>query len=68
MMTEDSDEPAGDAATGHGNVDRILASLDGLDDRPVADHAGVYLEILDRLGGELDPEQILRRAGTHAPS
>lgn len=46
-------------------VERILALLDGLEDLPVAEHAGVYLDVHDRLGEELDPGRALRQAGDH---
>ncbi len=51
--------------TGDPQIDSILAGLDGLADRPVSEHADVYLELLNRLGGELNPEQKLRQAGAH---
>ncbi|MUK03544.1 hypothetical protein GM708_17565 [Vibrio cholerae] len=56
------------SATGDPQVDGILAILDGLTDRPVSEHADVYLELLGRLGGELNPEQKLRQAGAHGAS
>ncbi|PPB50288.1 hypothetical protein C4K88_06455 [Arthrobacter pityocampae] len=46
-------------------VDRILGLLDGLEDLPVAEHADVYLDVHDRLAGELDPDRALRQAGAH---
>lgn len=47
------------------HVDRILGLLDGLEGLPVAEHAAVYLDVHDRLAGELDPDRALRRAGAH---
>jgi hypothetical protein len=34
--------PADPAATGHEGVDAVVASLDGLDGLPVADHVAVF--------------------------
>jgi hypothetical protein len=42
--------------TGHAEVDDVIASLDGLDDRPVAEHVEVFESAHDRLRGALtDP-------------
>jgi hypothetical protein len=55
--------------TGDVRVDRIIASLDGLDEEPVDAHAGRYLDILGQLSRELNPEptpeQPVRRTGDH---
>ncbi|MHA7208327.1 hypothetical protein [Arthrobacter sp. MDT1-65] len=51
--------------TGDAPVDGILAALDRLGDLPVTEHAAVYLDVLERLGRELNPEQGLRRAEDH---
>ena len=51
--------------TGDTHVDRILRLLNGLEDLPVAEHAGVYLDVHDRLNGELDQDRTLRQAGAH---
>ncbi|MHA7283706.1 hypothetical protein [Arthrobacter sp. TMS2-4] len=53
------------SSTADTNVERILALLDGLEDLPVTEHAGVYLDVHDRLAGELDPDRALRQAGAH---
>lgn len=45
------------------HVDQNVAVLDRLDDIPVAEHADGCLEVLPRLGGELNPEQKPRHAG-----
>ncbi len=66
MMADDADVDAtAGGTTRDENVDLILAALDGLDDIPVSQHAEVYLDVLDRLGGELNPEQKVRQAGAH---
>jgi hypothetical protein len=42
---ESATEPATDVAvegTGNADVDRVVGSLDGLDDLPVADHVAVF--------------------------
>jgi len=54
------------ASAGDAPVDRIVALLDGLDDLPVTEHAAVYLDVHDRLVGELDPDRTLGPAGAHA--
>ncbi|WP_434991815.1 hypothetical protein [Arthrobacter sp. Ld5] len=53
------------SGTADTTVEQILGLLEGLGDLPVADHAGVYLDVHDRLSGELDPDRALRRAGAH---
>ena len=55
--------PGSDADPGDAQVGRVLAQLDVLADLPVAEHAAVFLDIHDRLSGQLNPEQQLRRAG-----
>lgn len=66
MMADDADVDAtAGGTTRDENVDLILAALDGLDDTPVSQHAEVYLDVLDRLGGELNPEQKVRQEGAH---
>lgn len=66
MMADDADVDAtAGGTTRDENVDLILAALDVLDDIPVSQHAEVYLDVLDRLGGELNPEQKVRPAGAH---
>jgi hypothetical protein len=39
--------------TGHPEVDRVLGSLDGLDERPVAEHVAVFEAEHGRLQREL---------------
>lgn len=51
--------------TGDRLVDDVLGSLDRLAGLPVDDHAAVLLEVHDRLGGVLAPEQALRPGGAH---
>lgn len=66
MMADDADVDAtAGGTTRDENVDLILAALDVLDDIQVSQHAEVYLDVLDRLGGELNPEQKVRPAGAH---
>ncbi len=53
------------AGTGDTHVDAVLTDLDRLAELPVAEHAEVYLDVLERLNGELNPEERLRRTGAH---
>lgn len=53
----------GARATGDAAVDRITARLDDLGNRPVAEHAEVYLDIQAHLSTELNPGHALRQAG-----
>ena len=39
--------------TGHDDVDRVVASLDGLDERPVSEHVAVFESAHDTLRNEL---------------
>jgi hypothetical protein len=43
-----------DTATGQPEVDAVLASLDGLADRPVAEHVAVFEQAHERLRRALD--------------
>jgi hypothetical protein len=43
-----------DNATGQPEVDAVLASLDGLADRPVAEHVAVFEQAHERLRRALD--------------
>ena len=45
-------DPAPDG-TGHPEVDRVLASLDGLDERPVSEHVAVFEAAHDTLRNAL---------------
>lgn len=45
----------GDQGTGHPAVDRVLRDLDGLEQRPVAEHAAAYQQAHERLTRALDP-------------
>jgi hypothetical protein len=55
---DDSADAGRDAATvehtGMAEVDAVLASLDGLADRPVAEHVAVFEQAHDRLRRALD--------------
>jgi hypothetical protein len=51
--------------TGDPRVDEVLAALDRLAGLPVPDHAAVLLEVHERLGGVLNPEQAIRQGGAH---
>ncbi|MEC5200004.1 hypothetical protein RCH21_002243 [Arthrobacter sp. PL16] len=66
--TGDSTAGAEPSSTGDRHIDQILAALGRLDDLPVLDHADVYLDVHDRLSGELNPQQKLREAGAHGSS
>lgn len=41
-MNESLPEPTLDEQTGHSDVDAVIASLAGLDARPVAEHVAVF--------------------------
>lgn len=49
--SEDTGTPG---STGVAEVDAVLASLDGLADRPVAEHVAVFEQAHDRLRRALD--------------
>jgi hypothetical protein len=44
-----AEEPGGLPSTGHAEVDGVLASLEGLRDKPVEEHAAVFEAAHDRL-------------------
>ena len=48
-----SDETPGDSGTGHAAVDRVVASLDGLGERPVSEHVAVFEAAHDTLRNAL---------------
>ena len=52
---EDVDATA--VRTGDPRVDDVLASLDGLDERPVGEHAAVFERAHDQLRAALDPDR-----------
>lgn len=52
-------------STGDATVDGILALLDGLEHRPVSEHAQVYLDLHAQLNDQLDPDQKHRQARAH---
>ena len=43
--------------TGDTRVDAVLASLDGLDDRPVSEHADVFEQAHEQLRAALEPDR-----------
>jgi hypothetical protein len=43
--------------TGDARVDGVLASLDGLDDRPVSEHAAVFEQAHEQLRAALEPDR-----------
>jgi hypothetical protein len=43
--------------TGDARVDTVLASLDGLDDRPVSEHAVVFEQAHEQLRAALEPDR-----------
>ncbi len=43
--------------TGDTRVDAVLASLEGLDDRPVSEHAVVFEQAHDQLRAALEPDR-----------
>jgi hypothetical protein len=44
-----SEHPQQSEPTGHADVDAVVASLEGLDDRPVTDHVAVFESAHDKL-------------------
>ena len=53
----DEVEPGGGAATGDPRVDEVLASLAGLDERPVSEHAAVFERAHEKLRAALEPDR-----------
>ena len=49
----DRRHPRGLDGTGHPEVDRVVASLDGLDERPVSEHVAVFEAAHDTLRNAL---------------
>jgi hypothetical protein len=43
--------------TGDARVDAVLASLNGLDDRPVSEHAAVFEQAHEQLRAALEPDR-----------
>ena len=43
--------------TGDERVDAVLASLDGLDDRPVSEHGAVFEQAHEQLRAALEPDR-----------
>ena len=43
--------------TGDPRVDEVLTSLDGLDERPVGEHAAVFERAHEQLRAALDPDR-----------
>ncbi len=60
-MSETPELPVDDARTGHDVVDAVVASLAGLDERPVAEHVAVFEQGHEAL------RQALNEAGTSGP-
>jgi hypothetical protein len=52
-VTDDPQLPVPDQPTGHPAVDAVVASLEGLEDRPVAEHVGVFDSAHDQLRAAL---------------
>jgi hypothetical protein len=53
----DEDAAAEQVRTGDERVDAVLASLDGLDDRPVGEHAVVFEQAHEQLRAALEPDR-----------
>ena len=51
------DAEAEQVRTGDARVDAVLASLDGLDDRPVGEHARVFERAHEQLRAALEPDR-----------
>ena len=54
---QDEDAAAAQVRTGDERVDAVLASLDGLDDRPVGEHAVVFEQAHEQLRAALEPDR-----------
>lgn len=50
---EEPDSAPSAAPTGNADVDAVLASLEGLEDRPITEHVAVFEQAHDRLRGAL---------------
>lgn len=62
-----ADAVAGGAPSEHPGAERVLRDLEGLEHRPVGEHAAAYQEAHDRLTRELDSAES-RIAGAGGPS
>ena len=51
------DAEAEQVRTGDARVDGVLASLDGLDDQPVSEHAVVFEQAHEQLRAALEPDR-----------
>ena len=51
------DAEAEQVRTGDARVDAVLASLDGLDERPVSEHAVVFEQAHEQLRAALEPDR-----------
>ena len=51
------DVDAAPVRTGDPRVDEVLTSLDGLDERPVSEHAEVFERAHEQLRAALDPDR-----------
>ena len=51
------DAAAAPVRTGDPRVDEVLTSLDGLDERPVGEHAEVFERAHEQLRAALDPDR-----------
>jgi hypothetical protein len=54
-VSEELDAPP--VRTGDPRVDEVLTSLDGLDERPVGEHAEVFERAHEQLRAALDPDR-----------
>lgn len=52
------------AATGNQVVDGVIAAIDGLDDRPLAEHVAVFEQAHERLRSALDGRPVMPPAPT----
>ena len=53
----DEVEPGDGVATGDPWVDEVLASLAGLDERPVSEHAALFEQAHEKLRAALEPDR-----------
>lgn len=70
-MTDETDRPGGEGdplatlvvptpeATGNQLVDGVISAIDGLDDRPLAEHVTVFEQAHERLRAALDGRPVM---------
>jgi hypothetical protein len=54
QAADHTEAAAGTESSGHPAVDAVLASLEGLEERPVAEHVAIFEDAHDALRGALN--------------